>query len=119
MGPSQALSHIYANMQHKFGTDVIEPFIAAVTVFPPGSFVELSDGSIGLVMQSNMKERMRPVIMQYERNASHSQAAMIDLARERSLTVQKSLDPKLVPGRVKEALSPSELTGYAVSSASA
>ncbi|MEO7818551.1 MAG: HD domain-containing phosphohydrolase [Actinomycetota bacterium] len=119
MGPSQALSHIYSNMQHKFGTDVIEPFIAAVTVFPPGSFVELSDGSIGLVMQSNMKERMRPVIMQYERNASHSQAAMIDLARERSLTVQKSLDPKLVPGRVREALNPSEFNGYVVTSASA
>ena len=118
-GPSQALSHIYANMQHKYGADVIEPFIATVTVFPPGSFIELSDGSIGMVMKSNVEERMRPVVMLYERNATHGQAAIIDLARERSLTIKRSLDSKLLSGRVKEVLSPSQFTGYVMTPGSA
>lgn len=119
MGPSQALSHIYANMQHKFGHDVIEPFIATVTVFPPGSFIELSDGSIGMVMKSNLDERMRPIVMLYERNATHKQAAIIDLSRERSLTIKRSLDSKLLSGRVKEALSPSHFNGYVITPGSA
>jgi HD-GYP domain-containing protein (c-di-GMP phosphodiesterase class II) len=119
LGPSQALSHLYTQMQHKYGPDVIEPFIATVTVFPPGAFVELSDNSIGLVMKSNMKERLRPLVMLYEREASHSQASIIDLARERSLTILKSLDRKLVPARIREALSPSEFTGYVMTSESA
>ena len=119
MGPSQALSHIYANMQHKFGHDVIEPFIATVTVFPPGSFIELSDGSIGMVMKSNVDERMRPIVMLYERNATHRQAAIIDLTRERSLTIKRSLDSKLLSGRVREALSPSQFNGYVMTPGSA
>ena len=83
-----------------------------VTVFPPGSFVELSDGSFGLVIKTNSQERLRPVIMLYERNASHDQAAIIDLARERSISIEKSLDPKTLPERVKNALLPTQLNGY-------
>ena len=115
LGPSQAVAHLYANMQHKYGPDVIDPFIATVTVFPPGSFIELSDGSFGVVMKCNMQERMRPLIMLYERNASHSQAAIIDLARERSLSITKTLDPKVVPPKVKEVLLPSDWNGYVMS----
>jgi HD-GYP domain-containing protein (c-di-GMP phosphodiesterase class II) len=114
MGPSQALSYLYTQMQSKYGPDVIEPFIATVTVFPPGTFVELSDGSFGLVLKSNIQERLRPMIMLYERQASHDQAAIIDLARERSLTVVKSMDPKTLPDRVKAALLPTKLAGYVI-----
>lgn len=112
IGPSQALSYLYTKMLSKYGLDVIEPFIATVTVFPPGSFVELNDGSFGLVLKSNSKERLRPVIMLYERDASHGQAAIIDLARERSLSIEKSLDPKKLPERVKNVLFPTKLNGY-------
>jgi HD-GYP domain-containing protein (c-di-GMP phosphodiesterase class II) len=119
LSPSQALSHIYANMKYKYGPDVIDPFIASVTVFPPGSFVELNEKSVGLVLKSNTKERMRPLIMLYERDASHTQAALIDLTRERSLTIQRSLDPKAVPAKIKEVLSPSQFRGYMVSTGAA
>lgn len=112
LGPSQALSYLYTKMQCKYGPDVIEPFIVTVTVFPPGSFVELNDGSFGVVLKSNSAERLRPVIMLYEREASYEQAAIIDLARERSLSIEKSLDPKALPDRVKEALLPAKLSGY-------
>lgn len=114
LGPSQALSYIYTKMKNKYGSDVIDPFVATVTVFPPGSFIELNDSSFGLVVKSNTKERLRPVIMLYERNASHDQAAIIDLARERSLSIEKSLDPKMLPERVKNALLPTKLNGYVI-----
>jgi len=115
LSPSQALSHLYTNLKHKYGPDVIEPFIASITVFPPGSFVELNDKSFGLVLKSNVQERMRPVIMLYEQEASHNQAAIIDLSRERSLSIQRCIDPKGLPSRVKEILNPSRFKGYAIS----
>jgi HD domain len=114
MGPAQALSYVYTKLKNKFGPDVVEPFIATVTVFPPGSFVELSDGSFGLVIKSNMQERLRPVIMLYERQASHDQPAIIDLARERSISIEKALDPKGLPERVKDALLTTKLKGYVI-----
>lgn len=112
LGPGPALSHVYTKLKNKYGPDVIEPFIATVTVFPPGSFVELSDGSFGVVLKSNTEERLRPLIMLYERQASHDQAAIIDLTRERSIAIEKSLDPKTLPERVKAALLPTKLSGY-------
>lgn len=112
LSPSQALTYLYTKLRNKYGPDVIDPFIATVTVFPPGSFVELNDGSFGLVIKTNSQERLRPVIMLYERNASHDQAAIIDLTRERSLSIEKSLDPKTIPDRVKNALLPTQLNGY-------
>ncbi len=116
LGPGQALTYLYTKMQYKYGPDVIEAFIATVTVFPPGSFIELNDGSFGVVLKSSPTERLRPVIMLYERDASHEQAAIIDLARERSLSIVKSLDPKTLPDRVKDALLPSKLSGYVLTS---
>lgn len=114
MGPAQALSYVYTKLKNKFGPDVVEPFIATVTVFPPGSFVELSDGSFGLVLKSNTQERLRPVVMLYERQASHDQPAIIDLARERSISIEKALDPKGLPERVKDALLTTKLQGYVI-----
>jgi len=112
LSPSQALTYLYTKLRNKYGPDVVDSFIATVTVFPPGSFVELTDGSFGLVIKTNSQERLRPVVMLYERQASHDQAAIIDLTRERSLAIEKSLDPKTLPERVKAALLPTKLSGY-------
>ena len=116
LGPGQALSYLYTKMRHKYGSDIIDAFVATVTVFPPGSFVELTDGSFGLVLKSNLEQRLRPVVMLYERQASHDQAAIIDLIRERSLAIERSIDAKTLPERVKNALLPTKLTGYVPSS---
>ncbi len=112
LGPGPALSYVYTKLRMKYGPDVVEPFIATVTVFPPGSFVELSDGSFGLVLKSNTQERLRPVVMLYERQASHDQPGIIDLVRERSISIEKALDPKGLPERVKDALLTTKLQGY-------
>lgn len=103
-------------MQHKFGPDVIDAFIATIRVFPPGSFVELNDGSFGLVLKCNLVERLRPTVMLYERQSSHEQAAIIDLARERSLSIDKSIDLKKLPDRVKNALLATRLNGHVLTS---
>ncbi|MDH5669708.1 MAG: DUF3391 domain-containing protein [Nitrospira sp.] len=115
LSATQALSQIYVNMKPKYGPDMIEAFIASVTVFPPGSFVQLNEGSYGLVVKSNTQERLRPVIMLYEPDASHNQAAIIDLMRERSLSILKSIDEKAIPSRIKEVLNRHRFKGYAIS----
>lgn len=116
LGPGQALTYLYTKMRSKYGSDVIDAFIATVTVFPPGSFVELTDGSFGLVLKSNLEQRLRPVVMLYERQATHDQAAIIDLARERSIAIERSIDARTLPERVKDALLPTKLNGYVLSS---
>ncbi|OQW33619.1 MAG: hypothetical protein A4E19_04345 [Nitrospira sp. SG-bin1] len=114
LGPAQALSHLYIKMKQKLGSDVLDPFIATMTVYPPGSFVELSDASIGLVVSTNTHDRLRPVVMHYDAGALHKVPAVVDLARERSFTIRKSLDPKTVPHDAVEALNPGKVVGYSL-----
>ena len=105
---AQALSHLYVNMKDKFGLEVIEPFIASMTVYPPGSFVEMSDGSIGLVVKINVHERMRPIVMLNDSSLSRKETSMIDLSLDRSLTIRKLRDPKSLPREVVEVLRPGQ-----------
>jgi HD-GYP domain-containing protein (c-di-GMP phosphodiesterase class II) len=114
LGPAQALAHLYVRMKDKLGADVVEPFIATMTVYPPGSFVELSDGSIGLVVSTNAHDRLRPVVMLYDSSALDSVPAVVDLARERAFTIRKVLDPKAVPRDAVEALNPGKVVGYSL-----
>jgi HD-GYP domain-containing protein (c-di-GMP phosphodiesterase class II) len=112
LGPAQALAHLYVKMKEKLGSDVVDPFIATLTVYPPGTFVELSDGSIGLVVSTNAHDRLRPVVMLCDSNAVDKAPAVVDLARERASTIRKVLDRKAMPPDVVEALNPGKVVGY-------
>lgn len=114
MTPTQALSHLYKNMPQAYGLDVIEPFVATLTVYPPGSYVEMNDGSLGFVVKANSRERMRPLVMLYEKGIARSEAAIVDLSRERTLSIRKNLDPKTIDPKIVEYLNPSRVSGYAL-----
>ena len=47
----------------EFATEVVEQFLAAIGMFPVGSLVELNDGSIGVVLEQNPNNVLRPKIM--------------------------------------------------------
>ena len=115
VNPTHALSHLYVRMKEKLGADVIEPFIATMTVYPPGTYVEMSDRSVGKVVKTNAEDRMRPVVMLYDPASAHEEAAVIDLSRERGLWIQKSLTPQSIPQPVLELLNPGRVEGYLLS----
>lgn len=115
LSPSQALSHLYVRMKEKLGNDVIEPLIATMTVYPPGTLVELNDHNIGKVVKTNAEDRLRPVIMLCDPQSAHDEPAIIDLSRERALSIQKSLTPQSIPQAVLEMLNPGRVEGYILS----
>ena len=115
LNPSQALSHLYVRMREKLGTDVIEPLIATMTVYPPGTLVELNDHNIGKVVKTNAEDRLRPVVMLCDPQSTHDEPAIIDLSRERALSIQKSLNPQSIPQAVLEMLNPGRVEGYILS----
>jgi len=115
--PTQALSHLYVRMRDKCGADVIEPFIATTTVFPPGSLVRMTDESIGLVIKTNEIERMRPLVMLYEPGIARNEAVIVDLAKDKGLSIRESLNPKTIDPDILIYLSPSGVNGYFLSPA--
>ena len=108
------MSHLYVRRKNQYGADAIEPLVVATTVYPPGSYVKLTDDSIALVVHTNEQERMRPVVTLYEQGISSDQAAILDLSKDSDFSIQESLDPNTLDPQVHKCLTPNETNGYAV-----
>jgi len=114
--PTQALSYLYVKMKNQCDFEVIQAFIATVTVYPPGSLVLLSDGTMGVVMKTNEHARMRPLIVMYTEGASQEEdLTLLDLSRQQELTIEKTIDPKDLDPQILTLLTPSTLKGYFIS----
>ncbi len=60
--PHQAVRTILADMREAFDVELLRAFLALLTVYPLGSFVELSTGAFGRVVQINEANHLRPVV---------------------------------------------------------
>ena len=111
--PHEALSQLYRHIDskhQKFSKQVILTLIQTMTVFPPGTLVELSDGTIGQVISVNLQNPTRPLLLSSHFEGSRQEALMIDLVEEGNLSIAKSLRPSEVPPKILEFLSPRRMS---------
>lgn len=59
----QAIEALYQWRGVDFQMELVEQFIQVVGIYPVGSIVELSDGSVGVVINQNEHYRLRPHVM--------------------------------------------------------
>lgn len=62
MTPVEAVADLYHNRGILFQKEMVEAFIQAIGIYPTGSLVELSDHSIGIVLEQKEKARLRPKV---------------------------------------------------------
>jgi HD-GYP domain-containing protein (c-di-GMP phosphodiesterase class II) len=62
MTPVEAVADLYHNRGILFQREMVEAFIQAIGIYPTGSLVELSDHSIGIVLEQKEKSRLRPKV---------------------------------------------------------
>jgi len=77
-----------------------------MTVFPPGTLVELSDGTVGQVISINLQNPTRPLLLSSHFEGTRPEAIMVDLTEESDLSISRSLRPSDVPPKILEFLSP-------------
>lgn len=107
--PHEALSQLYLHIDSKkqrFSKKVILTLIQTMTVFPPGTLVELSDGTIGQVISVNLQNPTKPLLLSSHFEGRRQEAIMVDLAEEMNLSITRSLRPNEVPPKILEFLSP-------------
>lgn len=61
--PSQAMESLYKQRNKLFSAKLVDEFIQAIGLYPSGSAVQLSDGSIGLVLSHNKAKRLKPEVL--------------------------------------------------------
>lgn len=92
MSPSEVLSRLWAKEKKAFDPVLLQLFVRAMGVYPPGSIVQLSDGRTGAVVSSAPADkRLSPKVMIYAAEVPRAQAIIIDLARDDSIKVERPL----------------------------
>jgi len=95
--PALALAQLYRGMRGACGADAVDHVIAALTVYPPGSFVALADGNIARVMRVSEQSRLTPIVSLYDESLGAAQAEIIDLSEPGRPAVERVLTPGMLP----------------------
>lgn len=81
--PYKALSYILSHVNKDFDPKFTQDLINAFGLFPPGMEVELSNGEKGIIVASNRKNKMSPIIK--------TDTDTINLNKEKKLRIKKIL----------------------------
>jgi HD-GYP domain-containing protein (c-di-GMP phosphodiesterase class II) len=93
--PAIAINHILKNEINKFDKDVVFAFIRGTSVYPIGSWVELSNGTIGLVSNISPKDKSKQIIKCVFTSdlKKLSSPTYIDLAENPDVKITRILNP--------------------------
>ncbi len=97
--PHEAVMELYQCRDRLFQAELVEQFIATSGIYPTGSLVELSNGTVGVVMSVLSLKRLRPSVMLLldERKLPLSDFRAVDLSevlrddQDRPLNIRSSL----------------------------
>ena len=97
----------------KIATEALQLFVKTLGVFPPGSFVALSNGAIGLVIEVDSRDLLRPTVMLHDADIPRNEAILLDL-RDTDLKIASAISPATLPIEIVEYLAPRGRVDYYV-----
>ncbi|MFZ2955533.1 MAG: HD-GYP domain-containing protein [Candidatus Ozemobacteraceae bacterium] len=102
MTPYDAVKIIMSGVDSQFDPEILQAFLRRFSIYPSGSLVLLSDGSVGLVLRPNPKTVMRPIIkvLKASNGSLVSKRQEIDLMTAKNLFITGPVDSSVlnVPG---------------------
>jgi len=110
--PSEALSHLFVKQKTTFWSQAVVALVRVLGVYPPGSLVLLSNESIGMVININLKNRLRPLVLLFNEEGPSDQAEILDLEEYEDVTICQNLRPRDVSRKAAEYLNPRNLVNY-------
>jgi putative nucleotidyltransferase with HDIG domain len=114
--PAEALSHLYLNSKTIYPEEIVIALIQVLSVYPPGTVVELNDTSVGLVVSINLQARMRPLIILYDPTVERENPNITDLSIDQNRSIVRSITRQELPQEVSEYLNLARWTGYFINS---
>ena len=92
LSPAEALATMWSKEQSAFDVVLLQLFVRAMGVYPPGTIVLLSDGRVGAVVASAGPEApLSPQVMIHDPETPRRQAIIVDLAKESAVKIERSL----------------------------
>jgi len=85
--PTAALAWLFRQLRPVYGEEIIDHLISSTTVYPPGTYVQLSDGSMGRVLRINESDRMHPVVGVIDEEGGR-EMQILDLSQEAEISIE-------------------------------
>jgi len=84
LSSSEAIKKLYEWRDLEFQKELVEEFIQSIGIYPAGTLIELSDGSVAIVVATGRENRLRPRVMIVldKDKRPVSQVRIVDLARQ-------------------------------------
>ncbi|THF67034.1 DUF3391 domain-containing protein [Pseudothauera nasutitermitis] len=114
--PAEALRHLFKEEGAHFDPTLLQAFVKTLGVYPPGSFVHLSNGAVGLVVETNPAALLTPLVMLHDADIPRSEAMLLDL-RDLDLKIESVAHPAKLPVEVVEYLAPRGRLDYYIEGA--
>ncbi|MBV1914036.1 MAG: DUF3391 domain-containing protein [Pseudomonadales bacterium] len=108
--PHEAVSTLFSRDKNRYDPEILNVFVSILGVYPPGTFVTLSDDRVGIVNSVRREQLLFPEVMIYDADIPSDLALIIDL-KEEDLSIKASVKPAEISHVVKEYLSMGS-TGY-------
>jgi len=94
MPPSKVLSMMYKWRISDFHPNIVEQFIKSLGVYPVGSFVRLTSGEYGVVVDISQNDPLNPVVrVAYDRHIKQIPYKTANLSDEKRLKVADVVNP--------------------------
>lgn len=103
--PAEAVAQMFKHEGGAHDPEILGAFVKALGVYPPGTFVALSDGSYGLVIESSSRDLLRPLLMLYDASVPRNEALLLDM-RAADEKIASTVSPRDLPREVVEYLAP-------------
>lgn len=111
MMPAEALSYMFRYQAERFDLKLLGMFIKQLGIYPPGTVVQLSDGSLGLVVSPGPNS-LQPTVMLYAPESSKMDAPIVDLSAEADLKIVEAIRPNALAPEVMAWLNPEKRLSY-------
>ncbi len=111
--PAETISQLFRKEATHYQAEFLQAFVKVLGVYPPGSFVALSNGSVGLVIESNSADILHPLLMLHDHEVPRAEAILLDL-RDTDLAIASAINPATLPLEVVEYLAPRGRVDYYV-----
>lgn len=116
VSPAEALARMYKLEKHLFAPDVVVAMIQTFGVYPPGTVVVLSEGSLGLVLNINFEARLKPLVLIYAPDTSKDHPPTVDISLDSRPTIVRAMSRVELPRHIIEYFHLKRWTGYFIQS---
>lgn len=104
--PHEALSRLFAQGKRQYDASLLTSFVRMMGVYPPGSVIQLTDDRFGLVDSVNSARPLKPRVLVHDPASARDEVVLIDLEREATLGIRRSLPASQLPRAAQGALMP-------------